>query len=140
IAPVFRPTPGMPIRTPPVPDAPPKPAQPAPQVKPIADMRPSAPPEPAAPAAKGPVNPFLSRDPNQKARRLARALVSDMIVYQPKKRQDALEAGTLKEAFEEEIKKSWEEYVQQVGEELAESSDFFAEALNDILAGGRKVF
>jgi hypothetical protein len=86
------------------------------------------------------VNPFLSRDPNQKARRLARALISDMIVYQPKKRQDALEAGTLKEGFDEEIKRSWEEYVQQVGEELANSTDFFTEALNDILAGGRQVF
>ena len=89
---------------------------------------------------KRPVNPFLSKDPKQKARRLARALVSDMIVYQPKKRQDALEAGNLKDSFDEEIKKSWEEYVQQVGEDLANSTDFFTEALNDILAGGRQVF
>jgi len=136
-APVFRPTPGMPVRTPPIPDAPPKPAT----VAPIAPhIRPSVPSEPLPAVPKRPVNPFLSRDPNQKARRLARALVSDMIVYQPKKRQDALEAGTLKEAFEEEIKKSWDEYVQQVGEELADSNDFFTEALNDILAGGRQVF
>jgi hypothetical protein len=100
-------------------------------------------PEPvAAPELKPKraVNPFLSRDPNQKARRLARALVSDMIVYQPQKRQEALEAGTLKEAFDEEIKKSWEEYVEQIGEDLANSTDFFKEALNDILAGGNEVF
>lgn len=137
-APVFRPTPGMPVRTPPIPDGPPKPASP---VAPIApDIRPSARIETPAATPKRPVNPFLSRDPNQKARRLARALISDMIVYQPKKRQDALEAGTLKEGFDEEIKRSWEEYVQQVGEELANSTDFFTEALNDILAGGRQVF
>jgi len=92
------------------------------------------------PKPKRPVNPFLSKDPKQKARRLARALVSDMIVYQPQKRQDALAAGTLKEAFDEEIKKSWEEYVDQIGEELANSTDFFKEALNDILAGGNEVF
>ena len=61
-------------------------------------------------------------------------------MYQPKKRQDALEANTLKEDFAEEIKKSWEEYVQQVGEELADSTDYFIDALNDILAGGRRVF
>jgi hypothetical protein len=100
-------------------------------------------PEPVvelAPKPKRPVNPFLSKDPNQKARRLARALVSDMIVYQPQKRQEALEAGTLKEAFDEEIKKSWEEYVDQIGEELANSTEFFKEALNDILAGGNAVF
>ena len=81
----------------------------------------------------------MAQDPRQKARRLARALVSDMIVYQPEKRQRALAAGNVKEAFDEEIKKSWEEYVQQVGTELANSTPFFNEALNEILAGGQKI-
>jgi hypothetical protein len=82
----------------------------------------------------------MAQDPRQKARRLARALVSDMIVYQPEKRQQALRAGNVKEAFDEEIKKSWAEYVQQVGTELASSTPFWTEALNEILAGGQKVF
>jgi hypothetical protein len=93
-----------------------------------------------APSTRAPVNPFLAQDPRQKARRLARALVSDMIVYQPEKRQQALKAGNIKEAFDEEIKKSWEEYVQQVGAEMANSTPFFTEALNEILAGGQKTF
>lgn len=63
-----------------------------------------------------------------------------MIVYQPEKRQQALKDGTLKAAFEEEIKKSWEEYVLQVGDELAKSTTYFTDALNEILAGGQKVF
>ncbi len=63
-----------------------------------------------------------------------------MIVYQPEKRQRALSAGTLKDAFAEEIKKSWEEYVDQVGKELADSTDYFTEALNEILAGGQRIF
>jgi hypothetical protein len=63
-----------------------------------------------------------------------------MIVYQPEKRQQALKSGNVKEAFDEEIKKSWEEYVQQVGAELANSTPFFTEALNEILAGGQKIF
>ncbi|UCG87291.1 MAG: zinc-ribbon domain-containing protein [Gemmatimonadota bacterium] len=137
-APVFRPTPGMPVRTPPIPETPRRVATPVPRAE-----REAAPPRPGGPEAAQtgrPLNPFLSRDPKQKARRLARALVSDMIVYQPKKRQDALEAGTLKDVFEEEIKKSWEEYVQQVGEELANTTGYFTEALNDILAGGRQIF
>lgn len=125
-APVFRPTPGMPLQSP-------TPAAPTQGAAPIAAGQPAVP-------RRRPINPFLSRDPTQKARRLARALVSDMIVYQPKKRQDALQAGTLKDEFEEEIRKSWEEFVQQVGEEVATSTDFFREALNDILAGGREVF
>jgi hypothetical protein len=86
------------------------------------------------------VNPFLSKNPEQKARRLARALVSDMIVYQPQKREEALQQGNIREAFEEEIKKSWEEYVEQVGNDLANSTAYFNEALNEILAGGQQIF
>ncbi len=93
----------------------------------------------AAPTG-APFNPFLSHDPKQKARRLARALVSDLVVYYPEKRERGLEEGTLKELFDEEIKKSWEEYEEQVGKELAESTTFFNDALNEILGDGSKVF
>jgi hypothetical protein len=126
----------------------PPPAAPVQQVPPAAP--PAAPAQPAAPAGidgsvtagfkRKPINPFLSRDPTQKARRLARALISDMIVYQPDKRQKALQEGNLKEVFGEEVKKSWEEYVDQVGEEIANSTPFFRDALNEILAGGQAVF
>ena len=92
------------------------------------------------PVAGRPVNPFLSQDPAQKARRLARALVSDIVVYHPAKRQEGLRDGTLKELFEDEIRKSYEEYTEQVGRDLAESTGYFREALNEILAGGRQLF
>ncbi len=94
----------------------------------------------APPRGTAPVNPFLSQDPRQKARRLARALVSDIAVYHAERRREALRAGRLKEAFAEEIKKSWEEYTGQVGRDLAESTPFFTEALNEILAEGQPVF
>ena len=104
---------------------------------------PSTPARPG-PAATGPggrpVNPFLSQDPSAKARRLARALVSDIVVYHPAKRQEGIRDGNLRELFEEEIKKSWEEYTEQVGREVAESTGYFREALNEILAGGRQLF
>lgn len=101
--------------------------------------RPAAPP--AAPAvAKRQVNPFLSQDPSQKARRLARALISDMVVYHPAKRREGLRDGSLKQLFEGEIKKSWEEYAEQVGRDIAESSNHFRDALNEILADGRPIF
>ena len=94
---------------------------------------------PSAPAKRG-INPFLNNDPNQKGRRLARALVSDMIAYQPGKREEGLRDGTLKNIFREEIKKSYEEYVDQIGKEFAESTTHFQDALNDLLAGGAKMF
>jgi len=86
------------------------------------------------------INPFLNADPGQRARRLARALVSDLVAYHPRKRDEGVAQGTLRQLFREEIKKSYEEYVEQVGKELAESTPHFQEALNDILAGGQRLF
>ena len=103
-------------------------------------MAPTVRPPQASPSSGRPVNPFLSQDPALKARRLARALISDMVVYHPAKRQEGLRDGTLKQLFEDEIKKSWEEYSDQVGREVAESTGYFKEALNEILAGGRQIF
>lgn len=96
------------------------------------------PPEPRVAPRR--VNPYLSNDPAQKARRLARALVSDLVAYNPQKREEGLRGGTLKELFREEIRKSWHEYVEQVGAPIAESTPHFQDALNDILAGGRRIF
>ena len=86
------------------------------------------------------VNPFLVQDPQVKARRLARALISDMVSYHPAKRAQGLKDGTLKDIFREEIKKSYEEFVLQVGEDVAKSTNHFADALNEILAGGQRIF
>jgi predicted Zn finger-like uncharacterized protein len=129
------------------PSAPPAATTPAPPMTrppaaapPVPPTRPAA--APARPAATGtrPVNPFLSQDPALKARRLARALISDMVVYHPAKRQEGLRDGNLRELFDEEIKKSWEEYADQVGKNVADTTPYFKEALNEILAGGRQIF
>ena len=86
------------------------------------------------------INPFLRSDPMTRAKRLARALVSDMVAYQPAKRADGLANGTLKQLFRDEIRKSYDEYVEQVGREIAESTAFFQDALNEVLAEGKRVF
>ena len=85
---------------------------------------------------------FGKRDPTDKAKRLARVLVSDMIMYNAERHQTALAHGTLVQDFDEEIQKSWKEYVEQVGEEMANGAGrtFWVDALNDILAKGKEVF
>jgi len=120
------------------PSAPPAPAA-VESPRPAAAPAP-APAAPAAPPRAGAPSPFGASDPASKARRLARALVSDIVTYHPDRRETALRDGTLKREFKEEIKKSWEEYVQQVGQETAQGTTFFRDALNDILARGQKVF
>jgi predicted Zn finger-like uncharacterized protein len=117
------------------------PAAPKPATPPATPPSGAAPkPAPASVTGGRPANPFLSQDPALKARRLARALISDMVVYHPGKRQEGLRDGNLKALFDEEIKKSWEEYAEQVGREVADSTPYFREALNEILAGGRQIF
>ena len=102
---------------------------------------PGAPARPSVGApSRTPINPFLANDPNAKARRLARALISDLVTYFPQRRDEGLRDGTLRELFREEIKKSYEEYVEQVGKEFADTTAHFTDALNDILGGGQKLF
>jgi len=143
---------GAPVAAPaaPVPPRAAAPAPAAPLVPPAAVAPAAAPASPPAAVPPGgplratgplrPVNPFLVQDPKQKARRLARALISDMMVYHPEKRQQGLREGTLPVLFRDEIAKSWQEYTDQVGRDLAESTPFWTEALNEILANGSKVF
>jgi predicted Zn finger-like uncharacterized protein len=90
-----------------------------------------------SPAPAVPV--FGPQDPQTRARRLARALISDIKVYNRDRWERSRSAGTLRRDFRDEILKSWEEYVEQVGE-MAKQSPYFRDALNDILAAGERVF
>ena len=80
------------------------------------------------------------REPDARAKRLARVLVSDILCYNQEKCDQARIDGRLMTALGDEIKKSWELYKDKIGPELANSTDYFKEALNEILADGQKVF
>jgi predicted Zn finger-like uncharacterized protein len=113
--------------------------EPIPQAAPAAAPvdEPGAPPPPQSPPG-GPA--FGPQDPNTRAKRLARALVSDIKVYNRERWARSRDAGTLRKDFRDEILKSWDEYVEQVGEEMAKRTPYFRDALNDILAEGQRVF
>jgi predicted Zn finger-like uncharacterized protein len=80
------------------------------------------------------------RKKKDRARRLARVFVSDILVYNREKRDQGLAGGDLMTLLGPEIKKSWEAYKEKVGPELVESSNYFRDALNEILADGQKIF
>jgi predicted Zn finger-like uncharacterized protein len=98
----------------------------------------TAPAFPVSASAETPA--FGPQDPRTRARRLARALVSDIKVYNRDRWEQSKLTGTLRTEFRQEIVKSWDEYVEQVGEEMAKRTPFFRDALNDILADGERVF
>lgn len=118
--------------------------EPAPEPEPVAPPRahePIALPEPAPTPAPAPAVRFFGpQDPHARAQRIARALVSDIVAYHPERRDRSLAAGSLQDDFRDEILKSWEEFVLQVGSEMARETNYFRDALNEILAQGEGVF
>jgi predicted Zn finger-like uncharacterized protein len=76
----------------------------------------------------------------ERSKRLARVFVSDILVYNKEKRDKGIVNGDLMTVLGPEIKKAWEAYKDKVGRDLVESTDYFREALNEILADGRKIF
>jgi hypothetical protein len=80
-------------------------------------------------------------DVASRARRLARALVSDIVVYHPRKVEQGRREGSLREVLREEVDKSWEEYCERLGPDVARTHrPAFVAALNAILAHGQPVF
>lgn len=93
-----------------------------------------------APAEEADTPAFGPQDPDTRALRLARALVSDIKAYNLDRWESARDAGTLRKEFREEILKSWDEYLEQVGKEMAKGTPYFRNALNEILAQGKPLF
>jgi predicted Zn finger-like uncharacterized protein len=81
-----------------------------------------------------------SRRRRSKEEMLARALVSDIMVYNRDLYDQAKAQGNLLEALGSEIKKSWELYKEKVTPEVANSTNHFRDALNEILADGEDIF
>jgi hypothetical protein len=129
------PTPPTPAPAPVVASAPPAAAAP-PVIRPIptgpppGTINPAPPPEPvAAPASTTKRPSFRNQDPTARAQRLARALVSDIVAYNKDKLKVSTGANALRTEFRDEIRKSWEEYVEQVGLDLAKTTPFFRDAI-----------
>ena len=139
-----------PVTQPAVPMPPPRPAPPPP----IQAAPPPAPAAPAAPAAAPPrpASPYSpsagipeglpepERLKHERARRFARVLASDIAIYNKEKRDRGVADGNLVAVLGYEIKKSWEVYKERVTPELANSTPYFRDALNEMLAEGKKVF
>jgi len=80
----------------------------------------------------------LIKDP-ETARRKARAIVSDILVYNPELLQQGIENDNLFELFQEALEEGREYYDAVVDPELLARTNFFNEAIVDILvkSGGK---
>ncbi len=77
---------------------------------------------------------------NERARRLAKALASDLVLYNQDKVEEGLREGTLAQLLGSEIRRSWEYYCQQIPKHIVEGSDYFKEQLNKIVGKGKEIF
>ena len=77
---------------------------------------------------------------HDKAKRLARVLVKDILRYHGDKVEEGLRNGNLIDMVGDEIKKSWQYYKSELPEDVLNSTNYFKEALNKILAKGKKIF
>lgn len=86
-------------------------------------------------------NDTITRDDTYtRARRLARVLASDMLIYNRELVDQARKSGDLQEVMAAEIKRSWDLWNSRFPKEIVEGTDLFREALNEILAGGEDIF
>lgn len=74
----------------------------------------------------------LISDP-EKARRLARAIVSDIAAYNPEKIKQGIENDNLFEALEDEFEEGRELYASRVEPKIIEANNFFDLAIVDVL-------
>lgn len=134
--PVAEPKPVLPEPKAPVDE--PKPVPPVAQPKiEVAVTRPSEPEEEPAILAG------LSEEDrrwHERARRLAKVLASDLVLYHKDKVEQGLREGTLAKLLGTEIRRSWEYYCQQIPKQVVDSTNYFKEALNRIVGKGREIF
>jgi hypothetical protein len=72
------------------------------------------------------------KDPDV-ARRIARAVVSDIALYNAKKVEEGIVRDTLFDLLKEEIEEGRNYYQSRVDPEIARSTNYFNEALVDVL-------
>jgi predicted Zn finger-like uncharacterized protein len=75
-----------------------------------------------------------------RARRLAKALASDLVLYNKARVEQGIREGNLAQLLGPEIRRSWEYYCQQIPQHIVENTDYFKEQLNTILGKGKKIF
>jgi predicted Zn finger-like uncharacterized protein len=76
----------------------------------------------------------------KEAKRLARSLVKDILLYHGDKVEIGLRQGNLAQLIGNEIRKSWKFYKDSFPLEKTNNVNYFKEALNEIIGKGKPIF
>ena len=78
-----------------------------------------------------------NRDPHERARRLARLIVDEILVNNKEKVAEGIRNDSLFEVLEQELPEGRKYYEKNVPPEVATQVDYFNQAVVDILVKGR---
>jgi hypothetical protein len=84
------------------------------------------------------VEPGAPADP-ETARRIARALIGDLLNSRHQSVDDARREGRVLSTLGNELLEVWDDYRRKVGEDQARDGRIFREAVNDLLGQGQAV-
>ena len=90
------------------------------------------------PAEKVTVSSSSSDDKIERARRLARTIVSDIYLYNTAKADESIRNNTFTSVFVPEIKEGLKLYESRIAQEVRDKGDFFKEVLKDFLENKKK--
>lgn len=112
-------------------------------VRSLAEKKPEPRPEPEkAPAPEKAAPPRMPAAPVddkvERARRLARIVLSDIELYSPQKVADAIRDNKFIEVFQDDLKEGIKHYNRRIPPEVREQGDFFKEALRVFIENKKK--
>ena len=99
-------------------------------------VTPPPPPPPPKPEAKP--QPKEADIDVQKARRLIRAILSDLYLYSAQKVEESIKSGKFREAFSVELNEGLKLYNQRVSDETKRKGDFFNEEIDKFIETRKK--
>lgn len=79
------------------------------------------------------------QDKIERARRLSRAIISDIYLYNTVKADESIKKGTFYSDFESEIKEGLKLYRNRIPEDVRMQGDFYREAIENFITNKRKV-
>ncbi len=139
VPPPFPPAAPAPPPLPPIAPAPPKAAAPPPPPPPppLAEPKAAAPAPP--PAAKPPEAPAPAGSPEEeKAKRLARIIVSDIALYNADSIKEGIQKGNFYELLKRDIEEGYKLFKERVPAPIRESHDYLKDALEQLVANKKK--
>ena len=77
------------------------------------------------------------KDPHERARRLARLIMGDIVMYNQEKIVEGIKNDTLFQVLEEQLVEGRKYYDKNVDPGVAAETDYFNQAIVDILVKGR---